>query len=78
MCARRIAELECTLKSERIGIRRQMLLKQIWRLRTWQEQESATSDELDEQSTCSLSPLRTQMKEGSHVAVELSLASAAV
>ena len=48
MCARRITELECTLKSERIGIQRQMLLKQIWRLRTWQEQKSATSDELEQ------------------------------
>jgi hypothetical protein len=71
VCARRITELECTLKSERTGIRRQMILKQIWRLRTWQEQESATSDELDEQPTCSLSPLSTQIEEGSRVAVAM-------
>ena len=72
MCAQRITELECTLKGERTGIRRQMILKQIWKLRTWQEQESATSDELDEQPTCGLNPLSTQIKEGSRVAVAMS------
>ena len=48
MRARRITELECTLKNERIGIRRQMLLKQIWKLRSRLEQKSATSNRLDE------------------------------
>jgi hypothetical protein len=50
MHARSIAELECTLKNERIGIRRQMLLKQIWRMRNSLEQKSTTSNGLDEHS----------------------------
>jgi len=62
MCARRITELECTLENERIGIRRQMLIKQIWRLRSRLEQESATLDGLDEQPTRSLSTLSTQRR----------------
>ena len=75
MRARRIAELECTLENERIGIQRQNLLKQIWQLRSKPEQESATTDGLDEQPISSLS---TRRKKSPRVAVEQSPASTAV
>ena len=78
MHARSITELECTLKNERIGIRRQMLLKQIWKLRSRLEQKSATTDGLDEQPISSLSTLSTRRKESPRVAVEQSPASTAV
>jgi hypothetical protein len=78
VCARRITELECTLENEKIGIRRQMLIKQIWRLRSRLEQESATLGGLDEQPTRILSTLSTQRKEGSRVAEEQSPALTAV
>ena len=75
MRARRIAELECALENERIGIQRQNLLKQIWQLRSRPEQESTTTDGLDEQPISSLS---TRRKKSPRVAVEQSLASTAV
>jgi hypothetical protein len=75
MRARRIAELEYTLENERIGIQRQNLLKQIWQLRSRPEQESATTDGLDEQPMSSLS---TRRKESPRVVVEQSPASTAV
>ena len=75
MRARRIAELECTLENERIGIQRQNLLKQIWQLRSRPEQESATTDGLDEQPISSLS---TRRKESPRVVGEQSPALTAV
>jgi hypothetical protein len=78
MRARRIAELECALENEKIGIRRQNLLKQIWQLRSRPEQESATTDGLDEQPISSLNTLSTWRKESPRVAVEQSPASTAV
>jgi hypothetical protein len=50
MRAQSITELECILKNEKIGFRRQMLLKQIWRMQSRLEQKSTTSNELDEHS----------------------------
>ena len=78
MLARRITELERDLENERFTIRRQRLLKQIWKLRSRLEQESVTSDGLDERPTRGLSTLSTQRKESSRVAVEQSPASTAV
>ncbi|MEO2046320.1 MAG: hypothetical protein ABGX16_07080 [Pirellulales bacterium] len=65
MHARSITELACNLKSERIGIRRQMLLNQIWRMRNSLERELAISDGLDEQSSRKLDALNTQRKKSS-------------
>ena len=78
MLARRITELECDLENERFTIRRQRLLKQIWKLRSRLELESATSDGLYEQPTRGLRTLRSQSMEGSQAAVEQSPASTAV
>ena len=73
MPARSITELEGTLKNERIGIRRQMLLKQIWGLRNSLEQGLAIFDGLDEQSSRKLDALNTQRKKSSCVEVEQAL-----
>jgi hypothetical protein len=78
MLARRITELERDLENERFTIRRQRLLKQIWKLRSRLELESATSDGPYEQPTRSLKTLRSQRTKDSHVAMEQSPASTAV
>ena len=78
MLALRIAELERDLENERFTIRRQILLKQIWKLRNRLELESATSDGLYEQPTHSLRILRPLRMEGSRIAVEQSSAATAV
>lgn len=78
MRAQEITELELTLQNERIGIRRQMLLKQIWKMRSRLEQESATSVRPNEQPTCSSNTLSTSRKEGSCVDIGQSPASIAV
>ena len=78
MLARRIAELERDLENERFTIRRQRLLKQIWKLRSRLELESAISDGLDEQPTRSLRTLSSRRMAGSRVAVDQSPALTAV
>jgi serine/threonine protein kinase len=57
---------------------RQQLLKQIWRLRSSQEQGSATSDGPDNQPTVSPNTLSTPSKEVPRVATEQASASTAV
>jgi len=78
MGTRSIAELECDLENEKSAGRRQRLIKQIWRLRNSQEQESATSDEPHEQPTASPSSLNTRSKGVSRVVTEQAPASIAV
>ena len=78
MLARRISELEHDLENERVTIRRQSLLKQIWKLRCRLELEPATSDGRYEQPRRSLRTLSSRRMEGSRAAVEQSHALTAV
>lgn len=76
MCAQSIAELESALENERLTVRRQTLLKQIWKVKRAQE-ETALEEPSDELTNC-LNTLSVQQKENSRVANEPSPVSTAV